>query len=37
MGVKVAKKAFRAITQRLKRDETLPKYLVRIAPAIAKG
>jgi Rhodopirellula transposase DDE domain len=36
-GVHVAKKAFRAIAQRLTRDETVPKYLVRIAPANAKG
>lgn len=31
-GVRVAKKAFRAIAQRLQRDEALPKYFVRIVP-----
>jgi len=36
-GVRVAKKAFRAIAQRLQRDEALPKYFVRIVPANATG
>lgn len=36
-GVRVAKKAFQAIAQRLQRDESLPKYFVRISPAISTG
>ena len=32
-GVRVAKKAFRSIAQRLQRDAALPKYSVRISPA----
>jgi hypothetical protein len=32
-GVRVAKKAFRPIAQRLQRDAALPKYSVRIRPA----
>jgi hypothetical protein len=31
-GVRIAKKAFRAIAERLERHETLPKYRVRIRP-----
>lgn len=31
-GVRVAKKAFRSIAQRLQRDAALPKYSVRISP-----
>jgi len=31
-GARVAKKAFQAIKERLQRDETLPKYSVRIQP-----
>lgn len=31
-GVRIAKKAFRKTEQRLKRDESLPKYSVRIQP-----
>ena len=36
-GVRVAKKAFQAISQRLRRDESLPKYFVRISPASCSG
>jgi len=36
-GVRVAKKAFRAVTERLQRDTALPKYCVRITPANADG
>jgi hypothetical protein len=36
-GVRVGKKAFQTIAQRLQRDESLPKYFVRIAPAISTG
>jgi hypothetical protein len=31
-GVRIAKKAFQKFEQRLQRDETLPKYAVRILP-----
>ena len=31
-GVRIAKKAFQEIEQRLKRDESLPKYSFRIQP-----
>jgi len=31
-GVRLAKKAFRKIEERLERDELLPKYCVRIQP-----
>ncbi len=31
-GVRIAKKAFQTIEQRLQRDESLPKYSVRIQP-----
>ena len=31
-GVRIAKKAFQEIEQRLKRDESLPKYSLRIQP-----
>jgi hypothetical protein len=34
-GVRIAKKAFHAIAQRLQRDEALPKYFVCISPANA--
>jgi len=36
-SVHVTKKAFQAIAQRLQRDEALPKYFVRITPAITIG
>jgi transposase len=36
-GVRVAKKAFEAIAQRLQRDESLPRYFVRIMPASRTG
>jgi hypothetical protein len=36
-GVRIAKKAFRAVAQRLQRDEALPKYCVRITPAHVTG
>jgi hypothetical protein len=36
-GVRVAKKAFQEISQRLQRDESLPKYFVRISPASCIG
>lgn len=36
-GVRVAKKAFRAITERLHRDANLPKYSVRIRPSQNTG
>jgi len=31
-GVRLAKKTFQEFEQRLQRDETLPKYAVRILP-----
>ena len=31
-GVRIAKKAFQAIEQRLQRDQALPKYAIRIQP-----
>ncbi len=34
-GVKIAKKAFRPIARRLKRDEAIPKYAVIIEPQVA--
>jgi hypothetical protein len=36
-GVRLVKKAFQKIAQRLQRDETLPKYFVRISPASSTG
>ena len=36
-GVRVAKKAFQEISQRLQRDKLLPKYFVRISPASCVG
>lgn len=36
-GVRLAKKAFQAFSQRLQRDEALPKYFVRISPACCRG
>jgi hypothetical protein len=36
-GVRVAKQAFQEISQRLQRDESLPKYFVRISPASCIG
>jgi len=36
-GVRVAKKAFWAVAQRLQRDQALPKYCVHITPANAAG
>ena len=36
-GVRVAKKAYQAVAERLQRDEALPKYCVRITPANTAG
>ena len=36
-GVRLAKKAFRQVANRLQRDEILPKYFVRISPAGCTG
>ena len=36
-GVRVARKLFQKVSQRLMRDETLPKYFVRISPKCDSG
>ena len=36
-GVRVARKLFQTVSKRLLRDETLPKYFVRISPKCDSG